>query len=85
MQKKVSKNRLQALKKQQQALRRELRSLERSLLRKKNVAALSQIADLRDELADLDLRDLSAAENLRSIQEEIVDLRRAVSKKVKRG
>lgn len=83
--KKASKARVQALKKQQQALRKELRTLERSLLRKKNVAALSQIADLRDELADLDLRDPSAAENLRSIQEEIADLRQVVSKKTKRG
>lgn len=84
-QKKVSKARVQAFKKQQQALRRELRSIERSLLRKKNVAALSQIADLRDELADLDLRDPSAADTLRSLQEEIADLRNAVTTKVKRG
>lgn len=85
MQKKVSKAKIQALKKQQQALRKALRSLERSLLRKKNVAALSQIADLRDELADLDLRDPSVVETLRSLREEINDLRSAVIKKVKRG
>lgn len=84
-QKKVNKAKVQALKKQQQALRKALRTLERSLLRKRNVAALSQIADLRDELADLDLRDPSVAENLRSIQAEIADLRSAVMKKVKRG
>lgn len=84
MQKKASKSRLQALKKQQKALRRELRSLERSLLRKKNVAALSQIADLRDELFDLDLRDPSAADTLRSLQEEIAELRSAVTVKKKK-
>lgn len=85
VQKMVSKANLKALRKQQQALRKKLRSLERSLLRKKNVTALSQIADLRDELADLDLRDPSIADNLRSLQEEIADLRQIVSKKTKRG
>lgn len=84
-QKTVSKSRVKVIKKQQQALRRELRSLERFLLRKKNHVALSQIADLRDELADLDLRDSSAAENLQSLQKEIADLRLVVSKKGKRG
>ena len=75
---------MRALKKQQQALRKELRTLERSLLRKKNVAALSQIEDLRDEIADLDLRDSSAAEILKSLQEEVVELRRVVTKTAKR-
>lgn len=83
MQKKMSKAKVQALKKQQQALRKELRTLERSLVRRKNVAATNQIADLRDELADLDLRDPYAAETLRNLQEEIADLRSAVIKKVK--
>lgn len=81
--KKVSKARIQALKKQQQALRKELRTLERSLVRRKNVAATNQIADLRNELADLDLRDPSAADTLRSLQEEIAELRQVVSKKRK--
>lgn len=85
VQKTMSKGRVKVIKKQQQALRRELRSLERSLLRKKNHVALSQIADLRDELADLDLRDPFAAENLQSLQKEIADLRNAVTKKGKRG
>lgn len=85
VQKTLSKSRVKVIKKQQQALRRELRSLERSLLRKKNHVALSQIADLRDELADLDLRDPSAVENLQSLQKEIADLRSAVAKKAKRG
>lgn len=80
---KVSKAKVRVRKKKQQKLRKELRTLERSLLRKKNVAALSQIADLRDELADLDLRDPSAAETLKSLQEEIADLRLAVTKKAK--
>lgn len=85
LQKKPSKAKVQVLKKQQQALRRELRSLERSFLRKKNTAALSQVADLLDELADFDLRDPSAAETLQGFQEEIAALRRMVSKRVKRG
>lgn len=85
VQKPLSKDRVKVLKTRQQSLRRELRSLERSLLRKKNVAALSQIADLRDELSDLDLRDPSAAETLQSLQKEIADLRNAVTKKGKRG
>lgn len=85
LEKTTTKSRLKAFKKQQQALRRELRSLERSLLRKKNVVALSQIADLRDELSDLDLRDPSAAETLHNLQEEIAALHLAVTKKVKRG
>ncbi|MBI1934371.1 hypothetical protein HY464_00560 [Candidatus Peregrinibacteria bacterium] len=83
VQKKVSKAKVQVLKKQQQALRKILRTLERSLVRKKNVAATNQIADLRDELADLDLRDPSAAETLRSLQEEIAELRLVVTKKAK--
>lgn len=83
LQKTVSKTRVQASRKQQQALRKELRTLERSLLRKRNHVALSQIADLRDELADLDLHDPSAAEILKSLQEEIAELRSAVSKKRK--
>lgn len=85
VQTKVNKAKLKTLKKKQQALRKELRSLERSLLRKKNIAALNQIADLRDELADLDLHDPSAAETLRNLQEEIAELRSVVMKKVKRG
>ena len=75
---------MRALKKQQQALRKALRTIERALLRKKNVAALSQIEDLRDEIADLDLRDPSVVETLKSLQKEVIDLRVAVTKKAKR-
>lgn len=84
VQKRVSTAKVQALKKQQQALRRELRTLERSLLRRKNVTALSQVTDLRDALYDLDLHDPSAAETLRSLQGEIAELRLMVAKKAKR-
>ena len=75
---------MRALKKQQQALRKALRTIERALLRKKNVTALSQIEDLRDEIADLDLRDPSVVETLKSLQKEVIDLRVAVTKKAKR-
>lgn len=85
VQKNVNKAWTRALQKRQQALRRELRSLERSLLRKKNSAALGQVADLRDELMNIDLRDTSAVEALRSLQGEITALRIAVLKKGKRG
>lgn len=81
----MSKEKVQALKKQQQALRRQLRSLERFLLRRKNHAALAQVKDLRNELMSLDARNASATETLRSLQEEITALRIAVSKKGKRG
>lgn len=62
-------------KKEQVTFRQELRKFERVLLRKKDTAALDQIADLREELYDLDHDDPSAGEDLQMLQEEFAELR----------
>lgn len=75
MQKAMKKISPKEFKKEQLAFRRELRKFERVLLRQGKTAALDQVADLREELYDLDPDDTSAGDDLSILREEFAELR----------
>lgn len=75
VQKVVKKMTPRDFKKEQQAFRRDLRKFERVLLKQGKTAALDQVADLREELYEIDADDPSAGEALMSLQEEFAELR----------